>query len=86
MSRRSELLREIAALARQSFGWQGRVAPEMRLIEDLRLDSLKALELMVEIENRFCIRIDETAESELLTVGDLVRLIESQEKVGSGPG
>ena len=41
---------------------------------------------MVEIENRFRIRIDETAESEIVTVGDLVRLIESQEKVGSGAG
>lgn len=66
----------IADLARERFGWTGTVEAETRLVEDFGLDSLKALEMLIEIENRFAIRIDETAEEGIVTVGDLVSVIE----------
>ena len=42
---------------------------------DLQLDSLKALELVVAIEDRFDIQLTPEAEGELKTVGDLVRFV-----------
>lgn len=66
----------VTDLARQRFGWTGVVDAETRLVEDLGLDSLKALEMIIEIENRFEIRIDESSESGIVTVADLVAVID----------
>ena len=44
----------------------------MRLVEDLRLDSIRLLTLAVEVENRFRVRLDEVDEAGIETVGDLV--------------
>ena len=73
------VLLEIAELARRRFGWRGPIDRRTRLIEDLGLDSMKALEMLVEVENHFRIRVDEATEEEIVTVGDLVRLIEADQ-------
>ena len=63
----------ITEVARAHLGWDGELRPEMRLVEDLELDSLKRLTLALEVENHFQICLDE--ESAILTVGDLVEII-----------
>jgi acyl carrier protein len=63
----------ITEVARAHLGWDGELRPEMRLVEDLELDSLKRLTLALEVENHFQICFDE--ESAILTVGDLVEII-----------
>lgn len=73
----AEILAAILAAAREHLQWEGEVTPGMRLVEDLRLDSLKLLTLAVAIEDRFRIRLDDV-ESELETVGDLVAVIRSR--------
>jgi len=73
----AEILSAILEVAREELEWQGEVTPEMRLVEDLRLDSLALLTLAVAIEDRFHIRLDDV-ESELETVGDLVAAIRSR--------
>ena len=70
-----DLLEAIAAVAREHLKWNGPIAPEMSLVEALALDSLRQLTLVVEIENRFRIRLDGTDEASLQTVGDLIALI-----------
>jgi len=50
--------------------------PEMRLVEDLELDSLKTLTLALEVENHFRVCLDE--EAEILTVGDLAAVIQER--------
>jgi acyl carrier protein len=72
----SPTLQTIAEIARQRFDRAAVISGETRLVEDLGLDSLKALEMIIEIENRFEIRIDETSEHEIVTVGDLVKVID----------
>jgi acyl carrier protein len=67
---REEILQGIAEVARRHVGWVGELRPDMRLVEDLELDSLKSLTLALEVENRFRVELDE-AEG-LVTVGDLV--------------
>lgn len=69
---RDEVLREVETVAREHVGFDGRLDPSMRLIEDLRLDSIRLLTLAVEVENRFRICLDEEDEETIATVGDLV--------------
>jgi acyl carrier protein len=71
-----EILREITRLARERLEYGGAVTAEMRLVEDLELDSLRLFTLATEVENHFQIRLDEGDEAELATVGDLVRVVE----------
>ena len=79
----AEILASVARLARERFSFTDEITFETRLVEDLGLDSLKALEMLVEIENQFRIRIDEDSEGEIVTVGDLIRVV-LESRDGSG--
>jgi len=48
----------------------------MQLVEDLELDSLKALTLALEVENRFKVYLDQ--EGDLITIRDLVAAVRRQ--------
>lgn len=69
------ILDGIAQVAQEHLGWQGSLTPEMRLVEDLRLDSVRLLTLAAEVENRFRVLLDEADELALETVGDLVAVV-----------
>lgn len=73
-----DVLAGISEVARKHLGWEGRLAPELRLVEDLELDSLKMLTLALEVENHFRVCLDPEAGIE--TVGDLVAAI--RERLG----
>jgi len=67
----------ISELAQSRLGWAGgALAPEMRLVEDLNLDSIRLLTLATEVENRFRILLDEADELAIETVGDLIAIVE----------
>lgn len=53
------------------------ITPELKLNEDLGLDSLNMVELMVELEERFNIEIDESDldPAELQTVSQIYALV-----------
>lgn len=51
------------------------VGEETHLFEDLKLDSIQQMTLVVEVENRFRIRLDEGDESGIATVGNLADLV-----------
>ena len=69
------ILEGISEVAHRHLAWTGPVHGEMRLVEDLGLDSLKLLTLAVEVENFFQICLDPERDHELVTVGDLVEAI-----------
>jgi acyl carrier protein len=69
------ILAGIGEVARRHLGWEGEVTPEMRLVEDLRLDSIRLLTLAAEVENRFRVMLDEADEAGIQTVGDLVAAV-----------
>ncbi len=73
--REEEILQGITRVAREHLGWTGPLAAEMRLVEELRLDSLGLLTLAVEVENLFRVRLDEEDEAEIETVEDLVSAV-----------
>ena len=48
---------------------------DTRVDEGLGLDSIRRIELVIEIENRFRVRLEPEDEEEIETIGDLVRVI-----------
>jgi acyl carrier protein len=70
-----EIFEVIARIARERLGFTGALSPEMRLVDDLKLDSVHLLTLAVEVENRFRIALDEADEAALETVGDLAAAV-----------
>jgi len=71
----SEILEQIGTLAQRELRWEGSLRPEHRLVEDLGLDSLRLMTLAVAVENHFEVCLDPQDEAELVTVGDLVRIV-----------
>ena len=57
-----------------------RVTADARFVEDLGLDSLAMLELMMDAEDRFGIKINDTDLTSLTTVGALVSHLQAPPK------
>lgn len=78
------ILSQIESLARQHLGAEERLAalgplqPDMKLVEDLELDSLDMTTLAIEVEEHFGILLDAEDEDGIVTLGDLVRAIARQ--------
>lgn len=60
-----------------------RLSPDLRLVEDLALDSIQLLTLAVEVENRFEICMDPEDEEGIETVGDLADVVAGKLKGAS---
>ena len=67
----------ISVIARISGVPAESLRPEMELVADLDMDSAKALELLVELEDRFDVEIDDDETAKLNTVGDIVAFLDS---------
>lgn len=53
----------------------GRIEPETRFKEDLRADSLHLVELTVELEDNYGVRIPDDEAAKLLTVGQAAEYV-----------
>jgi acyl carrier protein len=60
------------------------LVPEARLVEDLGLDSLDAVELAISVERKFDIEVPEEELTKLKTVADMVALVQSRVKQAPG--
>jgi acyl carrier protein len=60
------------------------LVPEARLVDDLGLDSLDAVELAISVERKFDIEVPEEELTKLKTVADMVALVESRMKQAPG--
>jgi acyl carrier protein len=60
----------------------GRITPETRFREDLDADSLDLYELVMELEDRYGIRVSEEEAAELRTVGDAVDYVAARAPAG----
>lgn len=80
------VLAELRRIAQVDLDYQGPVEPGLRLKEDLQLDSMGMIVVAVGLENRFRIKLDEGDAGAILTVADLVRLVERRvAEAGSAP-
>jgi len=60
-----------------------RITPETRFREDLDADSLDLYELVMELEDRYGIRVSEEEAAEIETVGDAVDFVTARVPAGS---
>lgn len=60
-----------------------RLQPEARLLEDLRIDSLTAIELAMVLEDEFDISLPEEVVAHVCTYGDMVEVV--AERVAGSP-
>jgi acyl carrier protein len=74
----------LADIARAKLGWQGQLTKDTRLVEALALDSLRRLTLVVEVEDRFRVCLDDQDETAIDTVGDLLHTIR-RKRARTGP-
>jgi acyl carrier protein len=78
------ILDQIEALARRHLGAEEKLEalrplrPEMRLAQELELDSLDMTTLAIEVEEHFGILLDAEDEEQIETLGDLVAAIRRQ--------
>jgi acyl carrier protein len=73
----AEILREIQLMMKELFELdEKKVQPSARLIDDLELDSLDALDLAVKVEETTGLAIDEQKLRELRTVEDVIVTID----------
>ena len=54
------------------------ITMEANLKDDLAIDSLAAVELSLELETEFDVRIEDDELAKLVTVADIVKLLESK--------
>lgn len=73
-----DILQGIATVAREHLGFAGPLTADMRLVEDLQLDSLRLLTLATEVENYFQVLLSAEDEAGILTVGDLAAAVRSK--------
>lgn len=81
-----DVLMTIRDLAAVELDYRGPLVRESRLIEDLGLDSIRLLTLAVAVEDRFNVCLDEQDEASLVTVGDLIAVIERRREASRNQG
>jgi len=55
----------------------GELQPEMELVGDLNIDSPKALQLLVDLEDRLSIEISDEDAARLESIGDILSYVEA---------
>jgi acyl carrier protein len=76
------LLALIGEIAETRLGYAGTLTPDTRLVEALALDSVRLLTLVVELENRLEVCLDEGDEQGVETVGELIELLRRRHAAG----
>lgn len=56
-----------------------KIKEDSNLIKDLKADSLDIVDMIITFEEQFGIEIDDNAVTDIKTVGDIVRYIESKQ-------
>lgn len=75
---KAEILRELQLMMKELFDLDSeRVQPHARLVEDLELDSLDAIDLAVRVEETTGLAFDEAKIREFRTVEDVLVAIEA---------
>ena len=57
---------------------ESKLVPEAKLVDDLGCDSLSAVEITMELENKLDITIDDEEVEQIVTIGDIINIVESK--------
>ena len=55
-----------------------KIKPEAKLIDDLGADSLTAVEIVMELEKKLGIEIDDSKVEKIVTIQDIINIIDSE--------
>ncbi len=69
------ILEGLSAIAKTHLAYEGDLPMDAPLVETLKLDSIRMLTLMVEVENRFEICLEEDDESSIESLRDLIEVV-----------
>ena len=73
-----DIVKEVFAI--QIGGWKDKISNEANIRTDMGFDSLDIVEVMMEFENRFNIKIPDEALYNLYTINDVINYIEMRIK------
>ena len=73
-----DILSSLRDVAREHLNYEGPLYADSVLVDALRLDSLRLLTLVVEVENRFGVTLEEGDETGLVTAADLVHVLRTR--------
>ena len=77
----SEIAEQIVPIIAEKLGVNpSEVTMDASFTNDLGADSLDTVELMLDFEKKFGIAIPDDQQESIVTVGDVIRLIEEQQK------
>lgn len=69
------ILDGLEAIAKQHLSYEGPLPLDQPIVDTLTLDSIRMLTLLVEVENRFEVCLEESDESSIETLRDLVHVV-----------
>lgn len=70
-----ELRAGLAEVARRHLSYEGPLSDDTPLVEAMRLDSVRLLTLVAELENHFKIILEDGDEAGIESVGDLIAVL-----------
>ena len=70
----------VEVLARVSKKDKAQITPDRDLAADLGIDSPKALQLLMELEERFKLQIEDEDAAKMATVGDVINFVIANEQ------
>lgn len=74
--RREEIFETVREILAEVLNRPVEITPETRFEKDLEVDSLRAMEILAAVEDKFDITVPINVLNEIRTVGDLVKEIE----------
>ena len=83
---RDEILAEVRRVLAVDLEFPGPVGPGLELARDLHVDSVGAVVLAVALEDRFRVRLAGTEAASVVSVEDLVGVVESAVRAGRAAG
>lgn len=75
---RPDILREVSKLLERYAGNSsstGGLGESLRLAEDLDIDSARLVDIVIDVESKFHIKMDDSKLDRLKTVGDIVSIV-----------
>jgi acyl carrier protein len=69
------ILDGLESIAKQHLSYEGPLPLDASIVDTLKLDSIRMLTLVVEVENRFKVCLEEADESSIETLRDLVHVV-----------
>ena len=75
------MLEKVKSLLANQLGIkEDKITPKSRILEDLGADSLDLVELLMTLEDEFNVSVSDDDALKLKTVGDIVKIIEANQK------